>query len=156
RRITPKPNFLILLGERYGWQPLPEAIPIDEFHAILNALRVDADRETLESLYACDLNAIPIEWRLRPGRERNQSPTPLEAESAARALLREAVDRLSFDESQRLKYFSSAVAQEITAGALQVADAHDHVLCVFRKIKGAPNSSEANAYFDVTEHGRRD
>src|ERR1039457_1524975 len=23
----PKPNFLILLGDRYGWRPLPEIIP---------------------------------------------------------------------------------------------------------------------------------
>ena len=27
----PKPNFLILLGSRYGWQPLPETIPVDLF-----------------------------------------------------------------------------------------------------------------------------
>ena len=29
--ISPQPNFLILLGDRYGWQPLPEQITPDEY-----------------------------------------------------------------------------------------------------------------------------
>jgi hypothetical protein len=31
QRTTHHPNFLLLLGNRYGWQPLPEAIPASEF-----------------------------------------------------------------------------------------------------------------------------
>src|ERR1017187_952094 len=30
----PKPNFLILLGNRYGWRPLPEIIPADSFERL--------------------------------------------------------------------------------------------------------------------------
>jgi hypothetical protein len=29
----PKPIFIVLLGDRYGWRPLPCAIPADEFEA---------------------------------------------------------------------------------------------------------------------------
>lgn len=36
---SPRPNFLVLLGDRYGWRPLPEEIPAVEFHAILLAAR---------------------------------------------------------------------------------------------------------------------
>lgn len=31
QRISPRPNFIVLLGDRYGWRPLPYAIPGDEF-----------------------------------------------------------------------------------------------------------------------------
>ena len=30
QEISPEPNFLILLGNRYGWRPLPEEISADE------------------------------------------------------------------------------------------------------------------------------
>ena len=30
----PKPNFLILLGDRYGWRPLPEIIPAPLFEKL--------------------------------------------------------------------------------------------------------------------------
>src|SRR5262245_22469345 len=56
QRITPRPNFLILLGQRYGWQPLPEAIPDQEFSAILRVLRSDADRSLCRSWYELDAN----------------------------------------------------------------------------------------------------
>jgi hypothetical protein len=35
QKISPKPNFVILLGEKYGWQPIPEIIPGEEMDEIL-------------------------------------------------------------------------------------------------------------------------
>src|SRR5665647_3989651 len=35
QKTSPKPNFIILLGDRYGWQPVPSEIPADEFEKIL-------------------------------------------------------------------------------------------------------------------------
>ena len=34
QEITPRPNFIILLGDRYGWRPLPSEIPASEFEEI--------------------------------------------------------------------------------------------------------------------------
>lgn len=31
--VTPRPNFVVLLGDRYGWRPLPDEIPATEFEA---------------------------------------------------------------------------------------------------------------------------
>ena len=31
---SPAPNFLILLGNRYGWRPLPEVISVEEFEKL--------------------------------------------------------------------------------------------------------------------------
>src|ERR1017187_4390879 len=30
QQVSPQPNFLVLLGNRYGWRPLPEEISVDE------------------------------------------------------------------------------------------------------------------------------
>ncbi len=32
--VTPRPNFLILMGNRYGWRPLPAEIPAAEFAVV--------------------------------------------------------------------------------------------------------------------------
>ena len=31
QRLTPPPNFILLLGDRYGWIPLPPQVPATEF-----------------------------------------------------------------------------------------------------------------------------
>ena len=35
---TPRPNFIVLLGDRYGWRPPPAEVPADEFVAIRAAV----------------------------------------------------------------------------------------------------------------------
>jgi hypothetical protein len=34
QEISPRPNFLILFGNRYGWRPLPEEISVAEFQEL--------------------------------------------------------------------------------------------------------------------------
>jgi hypothetical protein len=41
RKVSPCPNFLALLGDRYGWCPLPDEIPINEFEHLLDHLSYD-------------------------------------------------------------------------------------------------------------------
>jgi hypothetical protein len=62
---TPCPNFLVFLGSRYGWRPLSEAIPAEEFEA-LSANMSRAERQAT-SLYLRDDNAVPPRYSL-PGR----------------------------------------------------------------------------------------
>src|ERR1043166_1980195 len=38
QRLSPRPSFLILVGDRYGYRPVPEQIPDTEFRAILQHL----------------------------------------------------------------------------------------------------------------------
>ncbi|NIN72492.1 MAG: DUF4062 domain-containing protein, partial [Gemmatimonadetes bacterium] len=44
QRVSPRPNFIVLLGDRYGWRPLPYEILADEFEHILSAVADPADR----------------------------------------------------------------------------------------------------------------
>jgi hypothetical protein len=36
KSITPRPNFIVLLGDRYGWCPLLPQVEAKEFEAILD------------------------------------------------------------------------------------------------------------------------
>ncbi len=75
--VSPRPNFLVLLGDRYGWQPLAEAITEAEFQALERAAsELDKDpeneaqprgsaTEALRTWYRRDDNAVPQEYQLR-------------------------------------------------------------------------------------------
>ncbi|MFZ5448926.1 MAG: DUF4062 domain-containing protein [Thermodesulfobacteriota bacterium] len=70
QQITPRPNFMVLLEDRYGWRPLPEEIPSDEFDQILEHLPDDFEglrRSTLlRACYRRDGNAIDPVYCLQP------------------------------------------------------------------------------------------
>ncbi|MGD1074020.1 MAG: DUF4062 domain-containing protein, partial [Bryobacteraceae bacterium] len=60
-----KPNFIVLLGERYGWRPLPARIEAVEFKRVRDQA-ADADKRLIDDWYARDDNAVPPEFLLKP------------------------------------------------------------------------------------------
>ena len=54
QQITPKPNFIVLLGDRYGWRPLPYEISVHEYETILKSVADPEDRELLNRWYRQD------------------------------------------------------------------------------------------------------
>lgn len=61
------PNFLVMLGDRYGWVPLPYAIEVHEFK-ILCTLMTEQEKQDLTDWYVKDLNQLPVSYILK---ERN-------------------------------------------------------------------------------------
>src|SRR5438876_7773712 len=59
QRISPRPNFLILLGDRYGWRPLPAEMLSSEFEALLPHIAGAGDAALLNDWYRRDDNAVP-------------------------------------------------------------------------------------------------
>lgn len=59
------PNFLIMLGDRYGWIPLPNIIEKDEFEVILESQNNQEDMEILNFWYKLDENQIPVSYILQ-------------------------------------------------------------------------------------------
>jgi hypothetical protein len=83
----PKPNFLILLGDRYGWRPLPKIIPAALFELLRNRLTTDHTHDMngknireiravrgqdstpaalLDAWYRLDENTVPPVYELEP------------------------------------------------------------------------------------------
>ncbi len=159
QRVTPRPNFIVLLGDRYGWRPPPPQIPADEFEQILERVTAREDQELLEEWYWRDDNAIAPEYCLQPRKrggayEEYDEWAPIEARLHSTLLA--AVEELPLESDTQLKYVASATEQEIAHGALAVPDARDHVFCFFRTIKGLPNEESVRDFVDLAESGKRD
>jgi len=159
--VTPKPNFLVLLGDRDGWLPPPPRILASEFETLLELVMAeDADLllwkkeqpEDKKGWYRLDENADPKEYRLRPRQsDFSYCKTRDEAETARKeeatewrkteprlqGALARAARKAALPTEARLKYESSATAQEISAGALRAPQPEGKVFCFFRTIEGA-------------------
>jgi hypothetical protein len=69
-----KPHFLILLSDRYGWQPLPKLIPLERFQRLEQDLRASGVPPKVLKLlahYRLDLNAVPMTYVLQPRPQRS-------------------------------------------------------------------------------------
>jgi len=66
--VSQRPNFVILLGDRYGWIPLPPQVEASEYEEIRSRV-ADDDKTLLAEWYRLDTNAVPPEYVLRPRRE---------------------------------------------------------------------------------------
>lgn len=158
QRLSPKPNFIILLGDKYGWQPIPARIPSAEMESIRGKL-TDKDKAFVNTWYHEDLNARPPEYVLQPrGDEYSLHEDWQKVEKALQVILRAAVNRLSFSEEAKIKYFASATHQEIMRGALMppvdVMEPREHVFAYLRTIQGLPEDITAKDYIDLAGEER--
>ncbi len=156
QRISPKPNFLILLGDKYGWQPIPEKIPGIEWDEIFPLLNND-DASLFNKWYKKDENAVPPEYVLQPRGEEYKEYSKWEpVHDDIREILRTAVNKLKFIENQCIKYDTSATHQEILNGALitpeEIEDANKHVFAFVRKAKIEPKDKSAKGFIDLKDN----
>ena len=151
--LSSPPNFAVLLGDRYGWEPVPARIPEDCWHRLVSAAD-EADQVIIQSAYrGPDRNAIPAVYQLKP-----RSGDWAESQAAERALLqalRRAADPAGFTGDERLAFFASATHQEIALGALAEQDEtgralhpEEHVHVYIRRIPDLPRDQSARAYLD--------
>lgn len=177
QEISPLPNFLILLGNRYGWRPLPETVPAEEFdqlHRMARAAGAESAK-VLQSWYRRDDNASPPVFLLQSRRQdlRDGKDYTQDAPwSRVQAALWEIINRAyspsqlqgRFEAARRahsampavVRFQASATEQEIWHGALGVPDARDHVLACFREIGNAGefgDPSQLRDFLDLTPSG---
>ena len=174
QRVTPKPNFIILLGDRYGWRPLPAEIPAVERQQIGDRLRArgEAGTAALEKLhewYVLDENARPDDdppgcWLLRP-RTKEELGTDVyekhekwvrDVEGPLRRILADAMAGLPSTAGSSLRYGASATEQEIHRGALGSKDAAEHVFCFLRTIDGLPVDASGRGFRDLVPEDPND
>jgi NACHT domain- and WD repeat-containing protein len=157
---SPRPNFIVLLGDRYGWQPPPPQIPQDRFDEALRRVADPDARSLLETWYLLDENAVPAEYYLKPrdGEERSDDVwAPIERR--LRAELEDAVRDMPLEVAERRRFETSATEQEIQRGAL--TSLPDHVFCYFRTIDfGSGDSLSQDEllkdFVNLDEMGARD
>jgi len=169
QRTSPRPNFIVLLGDRYGWRPLPAEIPAREFEHIEAGTGDAADRQLLDTWYKRDDNARSrrfesdppasarpvycLQPRRRGDRFAEFQVWEREVERPLRQILLRGIDRFDLTEDELRKYDASATEQEIAAGALKVPGANEHVFGFFRKIDDLPENQGAREFVDLDERG---
>jgi Leucine-rich repeat (LRR) protein/WD40 repeat protein len=183
QEISPRPNFLILLGNRYGWRPLPEEISVDEYKALEREaaqVATTTDRlpaAVLREWYRKDENAVPPVYLLQSRRQQIPDGKDYIQEAAwneIQAILWAIINRAKPPEQLRgrfnealaegspppiVRFQASATEQEIWQGALHVPDAHEHVLAFFRQIENVCEFSEPaqiKDFVDLEPSGRID
>ena len=111
------PNFLIMIGDRYGWIPLPYAIEQKEFEEILSHAK--SDKELLDEWYKLDKNHIPTSYILqeRSG-EYEDYDRWAEVEVKLRDTLHLALKSVNLTDEQKEKYFLSATEAEVKEGII--------------------------------------
>ena len=153
QRLSPRPNFIVLLGDRYGWRPPPRVIPADEVERLRPYIEADPEADpTLrvfgdptapyhaeplagDGWYQLDSNAVPAEYVLQPRRgtfEDYETWKPVERQ--LRAALARAAERAGLGEPARRKFRASATELEVMKGVVEVDDAREHVFAFFRSI----------------------
>ncbi len=141
--LSPRPNFVALLGDRYGWEPVPARIPLDHWNQLKDVASADQFK-LIDAEYQLDENAVPPIYCLRP--QTKKSVITINREKSLLQALRSAAEH--FIGSDRLPYFASATHQEIVLGALDDKDSQDHVYVYVRGIADMPNNVSAQEFID--------
>jgi WD40 repeat protein len=153
RRLSPRPNFLVLLGDRYGWRPLPSVVPLREAEVLFPLLDEEERRIALDA-YRQDENPKPPVLRLREPDDPRMREV---SEEALLASLERAAGRAALPAIDRLRYGASATHQEIALGVLAAPPNErvaDHVFCYSRTIADLPadpNAGNAGSFADVRQ-----
>lgn len=144
--LSPKPNFLILQGDRYGWIPIPEIIPFSEWQGVMKYLRPN-ELKLFETWYDLDENAVGGEYLLKPrdGEYLDYAKYAADVENPLREIFRKVAEFLP--EDRQKYYYASATEQEIMAGLYEVEDAREHVMLYSRHLINVPRSV-AHVYDD--------
>lgn len=160
-------NFLLLMGERYGWVPKPAMIEKEDFEDMVKWLEdfLPKSVEKLKKAYLLDENQIPVSYVLRKEEElvneikADKKCERAEAQEIYKSIHRE-VDYLFFDVFEKISYlggehcfdkekihsyFISATGQEVLKGIFSVTGEEElkHIVCVFRE------SGYIKEYLDV-------
>lgn len=115
------PNFLIMVGDRYGWIPLPYMIEKDEFETLSLKVNED-DKHVLNYWYQEDLNQLPSSYILKE-RDDDFKDTKIweDIEKKLSIILQNAVNAVNdanLTIEQRRKYFFSATEAEVEEGII--------------------------------------
>ncbi len=174
QRMTPRPHFLFMLGQRYGWRPLPREIPASRFRALLDHAGEEERRlfcDDKAGWYEEDRNrqiardgADPeTAFVLRPRAQRGADESARATRLREAAVLRRFLDRVAQamgDEALVEELCKSATQWEIDT-ALKGVAGEGQMVGVLREIRGLdralaarPPSVQALRYVDH-ENGER-
>jgi WD40 repeat protein len=135
QRTGIKPNFIVLLGQRYGWRPLPSRIESREFEAVRARIASEEDRALVDNWYQRDDNAVPPERLLkRRAGEWVESARWQSLEARLHRILLDAARAAGSSDQALVKYWASATHQEILKGLGATLEDRRHLFAFCRQV----------------------
>lgn len=132
KELSPRPNFLLMVGERYGWIPLPQKIAKLDFEEILSESNIDEIR-LLQQWYQLDENELEPAYFLCTRFGEYESDTKwYEIENHLRAILTTKAIAIGFPHDKMVELTTSATEREIVEGLLANPNVGDNVIAIFR------------------------
>ncbi|NXK54800.1 NWD1 protein, partial [Chauna torquata] len=149
-KLSAGPNFIGLLGDRYGHQTVPRLIAEKEFEALTLQLSGDS-AHLLAQWYRRDDNVLPTCYVLQPAdgqawhhlRRRLASALRVAAQKAARCGL--------LSPEQRHCYHKSAIEWEIEQGLLNTQGSNLGATIFLREVEGSDRQIEQGTHCELLE-----
>lgn len=142
----PHPNFLIMLGDRYGWVPLPCIIDKKEFDDIRKKLK-SSDKQLLDEWYRLDKNQLSEDkdrgcyiLKRREGAFVKYEEW-YKVEEKIRQILQKASE--NFPEDKKKKYFMSATHHEFEEICKNKSN-KNFIIPIFRRFKNQKQPRNQN------------
>lgn len=147
QELSPKPNFIVLCGERYGWMPIPETISSDDMTALEN-IATSREAELLDSWYEYADCIFSLKGRV--GRWANDKCYESDVVAPLRSLFARYAEGLP-TWLEQVNFVGSATAQEIAKGMFASKENIAHAVAYVRTIINIPESSEGDVLRSESE-----
>lgn len=146
QEMSPKPNFISLVGDRYGWTPLPETIPQADYQLLK---MTDEEKLLFHTWYRLDENILPQGEYVLQRREDKFRDNNIWFDEVEQPLSKVFTRNSKPEKKGMLGMFKkndpafslfgdSATAQEIKMGAFELPDAKKHVIAYLRDLSDVP------------------
>ncbi|KAK7576572.1 hypothetical protein V9T40_012858 [Parthenolecanium corni] len=170
QRLSMGPNFVVFLGQKYGYRPIPTYIVSSELQLFRDNLADNGvDVSLLDTWYRKDTNAVPPVSVLQPISSilinfNNKRVPKLQQHDQAvwwdtltrmQKLLRKAALNLygagKIDKEIKHNYFMSVTEREVINGILNVSNTKNHCLAYVRHINNInlQNVKKASLFLDI-------
>ena len=136
--------FIALLGDKYGWRPLPPSVEADEFEELLKRIE-QSDRELITRWYLRDDNSVPPFYLLQPisrqfpihSGDKDERSKAWEdwcrVEKRIKSHLRSAADKAGLKDEAKQKYIVSLTQLEVEKGVVTDPVASQRSLVIDRR-----------------------
>ncbi|KAL8578635.1 hypothetical protein ACOMHN_007093 [Nucella lapillus] len=153
QRLSVGPNFIVFLGQKYGYRPIPTHIPATEFQLLRGCVKTFPDEvDLLDTWYKEDLNSVPPVYVLQPissnftnfNNKRHQRLMEMDQNAwwetlgKLQRIVRKSAQVLflarKLNRDQVHNYFMSVTEREVERGILKAKITDEHCLAYIRDI----------------------
>ena len=138
--------FIAILGDKYGYRPLPPSVDAGEFEQLLKFMDQSDDKLNITSWYLRDDNSVPPCYVLQPVSTQIPGINSVDALVVSKAKqewremekriwshLRSAAERAGLDEEVKQKYTVSVTQLEVERGVVTDPEARQRSLVIDRR-----------------------